>query len=342
MGKKVAFFAGHYDDLFDEEGSKGIYTNTEADGQYEEYDSNIVIARQAVQELRQVPGLTVYFPQGDGSDYRSLRSRVDYCNRHGVDIAIFVHSNAASSRSAHGACAFYYYTSDDGKRMALIYKDEMSNANYPLWSNGTYGCNPDDGWSNFYVVENTSMPVLLTENFFFTNPQELRDYLQDETDLRKIGHIHARVACRSLGIDTGHLSVVKSVSTTDNILQSGERGDAVKSLQEKLIKAGQDLDKYGADGDYGKETENAVRTFQKRHELAVDGIAGPKTQAKLKEVINVAETGFKDVPKDARYAEAIKWLKEKGIMQGYTDGTFGIGDNIKREDFAVALYEALK
>ena len=65
----------------------------------------------------------------------------------------------------------------------------------------------------------------------------------------------------------------------------GDKGEKVKEVQGKLLKAGMKLPKFGADGDFGEETENAVMAFQAKYKLAIDGIVGPKTMAKLNEVI---------------------------------------------------------
>ncbi|TWD99393.1 peptidoglycan hydrolase-like protein with peptidoglycan-binding domain [Neobacillus bataviensis] len=72
-----------------------------------------------------------------------------------------------------------------------------------------------------------------------------------------------------------------STKSSPNLLKSGDKGPDVKKLQQYLIKAGEKLPKYGTDSDFGKETEAAVRSFQAKHGLAVDGIVGPKTRAKL-------------------------------------------------------------
>lgn len=45
------------------------------------------------------------------------------------------------------------------------------------------------------------------------------------------------------------------------ILKRGMKGDDVRALQQLLIKRGYALPKYGADGEYGAETERAVRKF---------------------------------------------------------------------------------
>ena len=46
---------------------------------------------------------------------------------------------------------------------------------------------------------------------------------------------------------------------------------------------------------------------------------------------------FLDVTSDKYYANAIAWANENGIVAGYGD-TFGVGDSITREQFAVMLY----
>ena len=65
------------------------------------------------------------------------------------------------------------------------------------------------------------------------------------------------------------------------MLRKGSKGDAVTKLQTMLLKLGYDLGPCGIDGDFGKATEAAVRSFQSDHRLAVDGIAGKNTWAEL-------------------------------------------------------------
>ncbi|MGN1059481.1 MAG: peptidoglycan-binding protein, partial [Clostridia bacterium] len=64
-------------------------------------------------------------------------------------------------------------------------------------------------------------------------------------------------------------------------LKSGDKGLAVKVLQRMLMYKGYTLPKYGADGDFGAETDAAVRKLQKAKNLTVDGIAGSKTWTAL-------------------------------------------------------------
>jgi peptidoglycan hydrolase-like protein with peptidoglycan-binding domain len=62
-------------------------------------------------------------------------------------------------------------------------------------------------------------------------------------------------------------------------LRPGSRGDAVRSLQDRLRGAG--FDPGRSDGVYGQNTERAVRDFQGARGLKVDGIVGRRTRAAL-------------------------------------------------------------
>ena len=65
------------------------------------------------------------------------------------------------------------------------------------------------------------------------------------------------------------------------LLRRGSRGDAVRAAQYLLLCRGMTLPKYGADGDYGKETEDAVKEFQRLKGLEADGECGALTWAAL-------------------------------------------------------------
>ncbi|MCR5847262.1 MAG: S-layer homology domain-containing protein [Lachnospiraceae bacterium] len=52
--------------------------------------------------------------------------------------------------------------------------------------------------------------------------------------------------------------------------------------------------------------------------------------------------GFTDVDPEAWYAKSVYWAKEKGIAGGKPNGTFGVGENISRQDLAVMLYTYAK
>ncbi len=57
------------------------------------------------------------------------------------------------------------------------------------------------------------------------------------------------------------------------IVKRGNRGDAVKAIQEKL--------ELRVDGIFGSQTKAAVKNFQLSKGLQADGIVGPATAAAL-------------------------------------------------------------
>ena len=59
----------------------------------------------------------------------------------------------------------------------------------------------------------------------------------------------------------------------------GDKGETVKQLQELLIKKGYKLI---ADGDFGNKTLEAVKDFQSKNGLKVDGVVGIKTMEILR------------------------------------------------------------
>ena len=71
-------------------------------------------------------------------------------------------------------------------------------------------------------------------------------------------------------------------------LSRGSQGDEVKELQEGLILLGYSCGKSGADGDFGSDTEKAVRRFQADRRLTVDGSAGPETLGVFNKLYAVA------------------------------------------------------
>ena len=63
-----------------------------------------------------------------------------------------------------------------------------------------------------------------------------------------------------------------------DLLRKGDKGDDVKLLQHRLNILGSQL---AEDGIWGVKTDQAVRNYQYKAGLTVDGIVGPKTQAAL-------------------------------------------------------------
>lgn len=80
-----------------------------------------------------------------------------------------------------------------------------------------------------------------------------------------------------------------NTSVLDTILNIGDSGEAVKSLQEKLIRLGYSCGEFGADGNFGNDTYWAVKRFQEAAKIGVDGIAGHGTLTAIDAAIKNVE-----------------------------------------------------
>ena len=69
----------------------------------------------------------------------------------------------------------------------------------------------------------------------------------------------------------------KTDTQTLPTLRKGDKGDSVRYLQTLLMERGYDLGKWGVDGDFGNQTETAVKRFQRDWDLTQDGVVGKKT-----------------------------------------------------------------
>lgn len=85
-------------------------------------------------------------------------------------------------------------------------------------------------------------------------------------------------------------------------LMRGTVGEDVKALQGDLIALGYSCGKWGADGEFGNATYNALKAFQHDHGLVMDGIAGEKTFAELDALLK--EDG--DMPEKADPVLSVK------------------------------------
>ena len=66
------------------------------------------------------------------------------------------------------------------------------------------------------------------------------------------------------------------------LTQYGDTGNRVREVQCILKARGYDLGAGGVDGDFGADTRAAVKSFQSRNHLTVDGQVGVQTWAALR------------------------------------------------------------
>jgi peptidoglycan hydrolase-like protein with peptidoglycan-binding domain len=117
------------------------------------------------------------------------------------------------------------------------------------------------------------------------------------------------------------------VESETGTVHLGSAGAGVRELQADLKR----LHFYSGDidGEFGPKTDTAVREFQDHHELVVDGIAGPKTFEKLRQVLGYGHTNEKgdlslrQVPSGSVVTQLQQDLTDLHFDPGAIDGWFG-------------------
>lgn len=122
--------------------------------------------------------------------------------------------------------------------------------------------------------------------------------------------------------------------------RKGDSGLGVKELQQNLLKLGEKLPRYGADGSFGEELEMAVKSFQARNKLEADGIAGKQTLAKIADQINeISKPKEEDLPKVTslgdKYSFQVRAKKDIGV---YKYSNLAENQRIIKKDTVFSVY----
>ena len=87
-------------------------------------------------------------------------------------------------------------------------------------------------------------------------------------------------------------------------LKDGSKGTDVKTMQELLLQLEYSLPKYGADGEFGSETEKTINKFQKKVGIKQDGIYGSETHQALMDAVADDDEGKADTTPEPEAPEA--------------------------------------
>jgi hypothetical protein len=102
-------------------------------------------------------------------------------------------------------------------------------------------------------------------------------------------------------------------------IKKGSKGGDVKFCQERLIHHGFSVGKWGADGDFGNGTHDAVRQFQASRNLSVDGIVGKSTWKHLEGASSSKQEDIGDGGAVTSAQEALRAKIPAGIGQARTN-----------------------
>ena len=137
-----------------------------------------------------------------------------------------------------------------------------------------------------YEVKWPAAPTVYIEVDFHDVPRVAEWIIANTT---VIGETIAKGLCNALGVkfvpgdDTPEpvpVQVEYEVMQV-RVLRRGMTGADVRTLQAALIAYGFSCGSAGTDGDFGADTERALKQFQTKYSLGADGIAGKGTWGKL-------------------------------------------------------------
>ena len=141
-----------------------------------EKDINLQIGNKVKQKLEE-QGFSVVMTREDDEitegKLADMKRRVAFIEEINPIFVVSIHQNSYTDASVRGAQVFYYTESEEGRAAAEIIQQE-------LWE-----MNPNDtrnvkANSDFYLLKKTSVPTIIVECGFLSNPEEAESLLLNE------------------------------------------------------------------------------------------------------------------------------------------------------------------
>lgn len=273
MAIKIHLDAGHY----------GKYNRSPAVKDYYESDMNWKLHLKLKKYLEDY-GFIVTQTRINQAKDMGLYERGESAK--GCDVFISIHSNAVGSNVDENTDYPLVIVPIDGSAnkigsaLAEVIEDTMNtkqSANV-ISKKGNSG----DYYGVIRGATAVGVPGIILEHSFHTNTKSTK-WLMSDANLDKLAKAEADAIAKHFGVKkptTGGNDVVIELQ----LLRLGSKGIQVQTLQH-LLKAYGHKGKNGrqlvVDGDFGANTDYALRAFQKEEGLAVDAACGINTWTKL-------------------------------------------------------------
>lgn len=266
MAIKICLDAGHY----------GKYNQSPVVKEYYESDMNWKLHLKLKAELEE-RGFEVITTRADKNKDMNLYERGKASK--GCDLFISIHSNAGAVDESVDYPLVIVPLDGRGDVLGTelakcIQKTMGTKQNGRTWERAT-----ESGVDWYGVIRGAALvgvPGLILEHSFHTNTNATK-WLMNDSNLDKLAREEATIIAKYYETKkTENTEVVKLP-----ILRKGNKGASVKALQILLIGYGYSCGSTGADASFGGKTESAVKTYQTKNKLVVDGIVGKNTWNKL-------------------------------------------------------------
>lgn len=219
------------------------------------------------------------------------------CNSSGAELAVDIHNNAGGG---DGVEVFYTIGGGTGKTLASNILNEIVAIGQN--SRGIKTKKGSSGKDYYYFIRETAMPAVIVECAFIDNKTDIK-IIDTAAEQKKMGVAIAKGVLKTLGI------IYKTQSSDSSITVDDKKSDAQKitvsmqkiskdngfnrkgqvltlqrllnELKEGKGYPGKDGKKLTLDGDFGTNTDYAIRSYQKARNLTVDGICGKESWSSL-------------------------------------------------------------
>lgn len=116
----------------------------------------------------------LYDEDSDNKKIQDMKRRVSFIEEHNPKIVVSIHQNSFTQSSVHGAQCFYHEDSEEGKKLASSIQKNIgmkadTDDNRQIKSDNTY-----------YLLKNTSIPTVIVECGFLSNPEDEKLLLYEE------------------------------------------------------------------------------------------------------------------------------------------------------------------
>ena len=261
---KIALDAGH-----------GINTpgKRTPDGE-REWTFNSKVALAAIAKLNTFQNVEILrLDDPTGKTDVALKTRTDRANAWKADVLVSMHHNAYLGKwGSHGGIETYTQpgASQQSRDIAAVVHPRVVKA-MGLRDRGRKTL-------NLHMLRESSMPAILIEGGFM-------DSTVDIVAMRDNKKLEAQGVAIAEGLAV-YFKLQSKVGGSNppgtTVHKYGDKGPAIGTLQKDLNKLGYKL---VVDNTFGSAVLAAVKDFQKKYGLAVDGYVGPITQAKMKELL---------------------------------------------------------
>lgn len=240
-----------------------------------------------------------------------LKTRTDRANAWNADALVSCHHNAYKGKwGSHGGVETYTYpgASQNSRDVATLV--------HPLVVKAMVLRDRGKKTMNLHMLRESKMPAILVEGGFMDSTTDIIA-LRSDQKLKAQGEAIGQGLAAYFNLK---LKVNGSTPSAPAVYQYGNKGSAVGNLQKVLNKLGYKL---VVDNSFGPAVLAAVKDFQQKNGLAVDGSVGPLTQAKIATLLASNSSiyrvivGGKQVGAYANSANIITEV-EKAIKSGAT------------------------